>query len=131
MTNPRQALLRVLDESDRPLNMEEILGRMARAASGVPTTYRNLAQFAEQGLIEAILGPDQVVRYIRCHSNDHHHHIQCEQCGRMGEVNGCDLEKILDTMAARAGFAVTRHKLQLFGLCRTCRNGLEGRKPAP
>jgi Fur family transcriptional regulator, ferric uptake regulator len=120
VTPQRQAILHVLDASDRPLNVEEIHARMEGFSSGVPTVYRNLYQFAEMGWVEPILGVDQVTRFVRCRSSKHHHHIQCEQCGRMVEVEGCGLKKALDAFSAQSGYQITRHQLQLFGLCPDC-----------
>lgn len=122
-TPQRQAILQVLDDSDRPLNVEEILSQMSGYRSGIPTVYRNLQQFAEQGWVEPIIGPDQVMRFVRCHSRKHHHHVQCERCGRMVEVEGCGLQKALEAMETRSGFRITRHQLQVFGLCPACRKG--------
>lgn len=123
VTPQRQAILRVLEDSDRPLNVEEILGRMSGYRSGIPTVYRNLQQFSEHGWVESIIGPDQVMRFVRCHSTKHHHHLQCDQCGKMVEVEGCAIHKALEDMAGRAGFRITRHQLQLFGLCPECQQG--------
>ena len=123
VTLQRQAILRVLEASDRPLSVEDILSRMADFRSGVPTIYRNLQQFAEQGWIETIVGEDQVMRFVRCRSLKHHHHVQCEQCGRTVEVQGCGFpERSRRHGLALRGFQITRHQLQLFGLCPTCRD---------
>ncbi len=119
-TPQRQAILKVLEASDRPLNVEEILSRMEDNRSGIPTVYRNLQQFAEQGWIEAVIGTDKTMRFVRCYSSAHHHHILCEQCGRMVEMEGCGVRKALDAMASRSGFQITRHQIQLFGLCPEC-----------
>lgn len=123
VTPQRQAIIQILDDSDRPLNVEEILSRMIGYRSGIPTVYRNLQQFVHQGWVEALVGPDQVMRFIRCHSVKHHHHVQCEGCGRMVEVEGCSLGKALETMGTRSGFRITRHQVQLFGLCPKCLKG--------
>ena len=123
VTAQRQAIIEVLDDSDRPLNVEEILSRMTGYRSGIPTVYRNLQQFADQGWVESIVGPDQVMRFVRCHSTKHHHHVQCEGCGRMVEVEGCGLRKAVESMEARSGFRITRHQLHLFGLCPKCQKG--------
>jgi Fe2+ or Zn2+ uptake regulation protein len=120
VTPQRQAILRVLEASDRPLKVEDILSRMEDFRSGVPTIYRNLQQFAEQGWIETVVGEDQAMRFVRCRTQKHHHHVQCEQCGRTVEVEGCGFHKTLDSMALRSGFQITRHHLQLFGLCPKC-----------
>lgn len=120
VTPQRQAILRVLETSDRPLNVEEIRSRMEGFRSGVPTIYRNLQQFAEQGWVESIVGADQATRFVLCRTAKHHHHVECERCGRTVEVEGCGFRKPLDGMAARSGFRITRHQLRLFGLCPKC-----------
>ena len=120
VTPQRQAILKVLEQADRPCGVEEILARLKGQAIGMPTVYRNLQQFAEQGWIEAVIGPDQILRYVRCRCAGHHHHVQCEGCGRMIEVEGCGLRKALAAMEAKSGFRITRHQLQLFGLCPEC-----------
>ncbi|MBS1784922.1 MAG: transcriptional repressor [Acidobacteria bacterium] len=119
-TPQRQGILQVLQGSDRPLTVEEIWDRMEGRRPGLPTIYRNLERFVQEGWAESLLGADQVMRFVRCESHAHHHHLQCETCGRMVEVEECGLEEALDRMAARSGFRITRHQLALFGLCPAC-----------
>jgi Fe2+ or Zn2+ uptake regulation protein len=116
-----EAILRVLNESDRPLSAEEVWRSMGGQQSGLPTVYRNLERFAQEGWAEGILGRDQVLRFVRCRSADHHHHLECEACGRTVEVQSCGLEATLEGMERASGFRITRHQLQLFGLCPLCR----------
>jgi len=119
-TPQRQGILRVLQSSDRPLTVEEIWERMEGRRSGLPTIYRNLERFVQEGWAESILGVDQVMRFVRCESAHHHHHLQCDTCGRMVEVDGCGLDEALERMATRSGFHITRHQLVLYGLCPGC-----------
>ena len=128
-TPQREAILRVLEASDRPLTVEEIWGSMEARRSGLPTVYRNLERFVQEGWAESMLGPDQVMRFVRCHSPHHHHHLSCEQCGRMVEVDGCGLETSLAAMETRSGFKVTRHQLHLFGICPACQAEKAGLTP--
>lgn len=120
-TPQREGILRVLKDSDRPLTVEEIWERMPERRSGLPTVYRNLERFVREGWAESILGPDQVMRFVRCDSRHHHHHLQCERCGRTAEVDACGLEASLTELAKLSGFRITRHQLMLFGLCPVCR----------
>ncbi len=119
-TPQREAILGVLEGTDRPLRVEEIWERMAEPRSGLPTIYRNLERFVDQGWVESLLGRDQVMRFVRCKTRSHHHHVQCEACGRSVEVDGCAVEEAITTLEARSGFQITRHQLQLFGLCPQC-----------
>ncbi len=120
-TPQREGILQVLKETDRPLTVEEIWERMPERRSGLPTVYRNLDRFVSQGWAESILGADQVMRFVRCDSRHHHHPLQCEACGRTAEVSACGLSSSLEEIESLSGFAITRHQLLLFGLCRGCR----------
>jgi Fur family transcriptional regulator, ferric uptake regulator len=121
ITAQREQTLDVLESANRPLSVEEIRDRMTLGVPGIPTIYRNLEHFVREGLAETLVGPDQVMRFIRCHSHRHHHHLQCETCGRMAEVEECGLEACFDAMQrAASGFRITRHHLQLFGICADC-----------
>jgi len=118
-TPQREALLKALESADRPLTVEDIRSRMGDR-SGIPTIYRNLERFVQEGWAESILGQDQVMRFVRCRSDHHHHHIQCERCGRSVEVEACGLEHALAEMELKTGFRITRHTLNLFGQCPSC-----------
>jgi Fe2+ or Zn2+ uptake regulation protein len=120
-TPQREGILRVLRESDRPLTVEEIWEHMPERRSGLPTVYRNLERFVRVGWAESILGTDQVMRFVRCDSRHHHHHLQCERCGRTAEVDACGLDDSLRNLESISGFRITRHQLLLFGLCGACR----------
>jgi Fe2+ or Zn2+ uptake regulation protein len=120
-TPQREGILQVLRDSDRPLTVEEIWERMPERRSGLPTVYRNLERFVHEGWAESILGTDQVMRFVRCDSRRHHHHLQCERCGRTAEVEACGLDDSLRNLESISGFRITRHQLLLFGLCGTCR----------
>jgi Fur family transcriptional regulator, ferric uptake regulator len=119
-TPQRERILRVLKDSDRPLTVEEIWERMPEKRSGLPTVYRNLERFVREGWAESILDANQVMRFIRCDSQHHHHHLQCERCGRTAEVDACGLEESLQKLESLSGFKITRHQLMLFGLCSAC-----------
>lgn len=95
---------------------------MPERRSGLPTIYRNLERFVQEGWAESLLGNDQVMRFVRCESSHHHHHLQCERCGRTVEVEACGMETSFAEMERRSGFRITRHQLLLYGLCPACRS---------
>ena len=125
-TPQREAILKVLQTSDRPLTVEEIWASMEKRRSGIPTVYRNLERFVAEGWAESLLGHDQVMRFVLCRSPHHHHHLSCESCGRMVEVDACGIEASLAGMEKLSGYRITRHQLNLFGICPACRAAIEG-----
>lgn len=110
----------------RPMTMPEILG----AASGVPqsSAYRNLTVLCEAGVARRLAGADDLGRFELAEdlSGHHHHHLVCSACGTVADVpSSARLEKALDEAARLAaeetGFAVTDHRIDLEGLCPSCR----------
>jgi Fe2+ or Zn2+ uptake regulation protein len=120
-TPQREAILRILAQSEKPLTVEEIRNRMAENLSGIPTIYRNLERFVLEGWVENILGADQTMRFVRCRSKNHHHHLQCENCGRAVEVTGCGIPSATAAVESQTGFRITRHQLLFYGVCPECR----------
>ena len=53
----------------------------------------------------------------------HHDHVICDRCGRIVEFSDDDLERLQEDIATRLGFVLARHRLELYGICRECREG--------
>src|SRR5262249_11562809 len=53
--------------------------------------------------------------------------IICERCGKIVEFNSEELERQQERIARFLGFVVSRHRMELYGICSDCR---EGRKAA-
>jgi Fe2+ or Zn2+ uptake regulation protein len=70
------------------------------------------------GSIKRIDLGDGKVHYERSHQ--HHEHIQCSDCGRVAEVEGCVLEDAPAAVTKSTGFQVTSHQLLFRGICPDC-----------
>jgi len=123
VTPQRQAILSVLEGVDHPLSVQELSEQLGHPRPSHSTIYRNLERFNQEGWTESMIGPDQTMRFMRCRSGSHHHHIQCEKCGHVAELEICGIENYLTEADALCGFKLTRQYLQLFGLCPTCAVG--------
>jgi Fur family transcriptional regulator, ferric uptake regulator len=117
-TRQRDALREILETSDRPLSVDELLDAASKRVGGlgVATVYRAVGALLEAGWIEAVEIPGEPTRYERA-DKGHHHHFQCEKCDRVFDVAGCreSLRKL-----APPKFRVKEHALTLYGLCAAC-----------
>lgn len=93
--------------------------RDARIAVGRATIFRALDLFASLRLVERVDLPGGEHAWVAC-DPAHHHHAICTRCGRSEDVGDAGLDAALAGLARRAGFRVTSHRLELFGLCRAC-----------
>ena len=82
------------------------------------TVYRNLNLLADQGELIRIRVPDGSDHYDA--RTEQHHHLLCEQCGRMFDIelgSMTELEKKLDQLSP---FTVTGYDIFVKGLCSHC-----------
>jgi Fur family ferric uptake transcriptional regulator len=117
-TRQRSAIRQVIDEARRPLSPPEVLelAQQQVAAMGMATVYRNLKLLVDEGAVQVVTLPGDSPRYESA-GHAHHHHFQCEACGRVFDVHACPGD--LSGMAP-AGFQVHHHELTLYGQCADC-----------
>ena len=97
----------------------------ALRAQGRPTgrasVYRVLDLLAEHGLVERIAVGDGQSRFERAQPGGaHHHHLVCEQCGRLVAFDDPGLERAIDSLSERLGGRVESHDVLLRGACERC-----------
>ena len=121
VTRQRTEILRVIDESERPLGPQEILqaGREAIPSLSIATIYRTLRDLLADGLIKTVALPGDSLRYESLHAHaHHHHHFQCTRCQKVFDIHGCPGS--LQGMEVPPGFQVDHHEVTLYGLCADC-----------
>jgi Fur family ferric uptake transcriptional regulator len=120
LTTPRLAVLRVLDESHAHLTPAEILerGREIAPTLNHATVYRALETLTALGLVRPLYLGDGLRRFTVV--EDGHHHMVCSACHSVVEFEECEIERIWPDLAARSGFRMDGHLLEIYGLCRSC-----------
>lgn len=120
LTQPRLAVLQVLQESGGSLNPEEIhqQGKAIYASLGLVTVYRTLEILDELGLVR------RVHSKRRCHSfasaGEERHHLLCQRCRRVIEFPCDGLGGLIESVRQQTGYTITGHLLELSGLCPAC-----------
>ena len=123
-TTQRRGLVSLLADAPQPLTIPQLLERQPGLAQS--SAYRNLAVLERAGVVHRIVTTDEFARYELAEDlTHHHHHLICTSCGdvtdfEVSEAVEHDLEAALTTVAARAGFVVRHHRLDLVGTCPTC-----------
>jgi Fur family ferric uptake transcriptional regulator len=83
--------------------------------------YRVLDLLADHGLVERVSVGQGLSRFERTHpSGDHHHHLVCDQCGRLVAFDDAELEQAIDSLSERLGVRVEHHDVVLRGACERC-----------
>jgi len=62
----------------------------------------------------------QPIRYEHRHLGRHHDHLICTKCGKIVEFFNENMERLQVGIAARSGFHVLQHRMDIYGLCSQC-----------
>lgn len=118
VTMPRIKILKMLGQEDAHLSVEMIHKMLLAAGEdiGLPTVYRVLAQFEAAGLVKRHhFEAGQPI--FEFEQGTHHDHILCLDCGRIAEFYDEEIERRQRVVAEQLGFALTEHRLILYGHC--------------
>lgn len=132
----REIIAEVFFAAGGHLKVDELLERV-RAVDpkiGQATVYRTMKLLTKCGLAQPRHFGDGHTRYepIGPDEEEHHDHLICESCGRIVEFMDERIERLQEEVAAAHGFTVTHHKMELYGLCPSCRkSGGRKRRPPP
>jgi Fur family ferric uptake transcriptional regulator len=75
----------------------------------------------EHGLVERVaVGQGQARFETIDPSGAHHHHLVCDECGRLVAFDDPGLERAIDSLSARLGVRVKHHDVLLRGACERC-----------
>jgi Fur family ferric uptake transcriptional regulator len=119
----RAAVIDVLSRADCCLTAQEIWDaiRGRGAAVGIASVYRTLDLLLERELVQKIdLGAGRA-HYEAIRPEAHHHHLVCDECGRVDAFEDDALETTLRRVERESDYAVARHDVLLRGTCDDCR----------
>ncbi len=116
MTGPRRVIAKVLSESDDHPDVEELHTRAARIDPGIAlaTVYRTVKLFEESGILDRLEFGDGRARYEDA-DRDHHDHLIDMGTGEVIEFVDPEIEALQERIAARLGYRLIGHKLELYG----------------
>ncbi len=122
VTLPRLKILEILEKSkEHHLSAEDIYRVLLESNDdiGLATVYRVLTQFEEAGLVvrHHFEGGQSV---FEMDHGAHHDHLVCVKCGHVEEFVDDVIEKRQEEIAKQAGYTITDHSLNIYGICGKC-----------
>src|SRR5450756_2381016 len=92
-TKQRAAILKILQESDRPITAEQVY---KLALTGESSTFYEINRMV------------------------HRHYLVCLGCKKVLAIDDCPLESYEQILEEETDFIITGHKLDMFGYCADC-----------
>lgn len=117
-STPRQKVIDLMAGQDcaiTALEMDAQLDGVGRA-----TVYRAIEQLEELGLIQKVDVGGSALGYETIDpSGRHHHHLVCEECGRVQPFEDDRLEQAIHKVS-QPGFEIETHEVTFRGRCADC-----------
>lgn len=124
MTKQRKVILDAVRSSHFHPSVDEVYAEVKKVLPGISlaTVYRNLENFAEDGLIRRLEPEHAPMRFDG--DTSEHYHITCMRCGKIEDAPFSKEDKTLDTLEKALGrltkYGVFGHKLEFIGICSEC-----------
>ncbi|MPQ43101.1 Fur family transcriptional regulator [Clostridium tarantellae] len=127
LTPQRRAIVDVIIENEgNHLTAEEIYDEVKVACPeiGLATVYRTIILLEDMGVIYKLDLNDGCSRYELAHDHEthRHHHLVCNECGKVFEVEDDLLEELEESIESKYGFKILDHSVKFFGLCKQCKD---------
>jgi Fur family ferric uptake transcriptional regulator len=117
ITEQRKVIARVLGESEDHPDVEALHARASAVDPGISiaTVYRTVRLFEEAGILERHDFGDGRARYEAA-AETHHDHLFDVETGNVIEFVDEELEELQKRIAARLGFRLVDHRMELYGV---------------
>jgi Fur family ferric uptake transcriptional regulator len=120
----RRAVIELLGRQDCCLTAQQVFDALRGEGRtvGIATVYRVLDLLGDRALVHRIeLGSGTTYFEPALRGGEHHHHLVCEDCGKVEAFEDEELEKTLRRVERRTGYSVACHEIVLRGACGSCR----------
>ncbi|MBU6424433.1 MAG: transcriptional repressor [Chloroflexota bacterium] len=126
LTAQRVVVAEALARERRAVSAQELHRRLhaRHPRLGLATVYRALEAQVESGMATRLERPGHEHAYVAC-DPEHHHHLVCVRCERVEDLSEDVLGSMLRAVQSRHAFLVDHARLDLYGLCATCRRAAE------
>lgn len=117
LTDQRRVIAGVLEAADDHPDVEELYHRAAAVDPRISlaTVYRTVKLFEESGILEKHEFGDGRARYEAA-DRDHHDHLIDMHTGEVIEFVEAEIEELQERIAAKLGYRLMGHRLELYGL---------------
>lgn len=117
LTEQRRVIARVLEASEDHPDVEVLYARACAVDPRISlaTVYRTVKLFEESGILDRLEFGDGRSRYEDA-ERDHHDHLIDLATGQVIEFCDPEIEALQEKIAARLGYRLKGHRLELYGV---------------
>ena len=121
VTRQRLLVADALAAVGRRVSAQDLYERLRRREPriGRATVFRTLEALVVAGVARRLEQDGHVYGYVACRP-EHHHHLACDRCGRVEEIDEGYITPVAERVSADLGFTIDDARLDFYGLCARC-----------
>ena len=116
LTDQRKLIAKIMSESEDHPDVDELHKRVNKVDSkiSIATVYRTVKLFEEAGIVAKHDFKGTKARYEEA-THEHHDHLIDINTGEITEFVNDEIEKLQEKVAAKLGYKLVDHRLELYG----------------
>ena len=116
LTDQRKIIAKIMSESEDHPDVDELHKRVNKIDSkiSIATVYRTVKLFEEASVVAKHDFKGTKARYEEA-TEEHHDHLIDVNTGEITEFVNEDIEKLQEKVAAKLGYKLVDHRLELYG----------------
>jgi len=121
VTRQRLLVADALSTVARQVTAQELYERLRRhdPRIGRATVFRTLEALVAAGVARRLEQDGHVYGYVACRP-EHHHHLACDRCGRVEEIDEGYIAPVAERVSLDLGFTIDDARMDFYGRCSRC-----------
>ncbi len=121
VTRQRLLVADALAATSRQVTAQELYDSLRRREPrlGRATVFRTLESLVTAGAARRLERDGHVYGYVACRV-EHHHHLACDRCGRVEEIDEGYIAPVAARVSADLGFQIDDARMDFYGRCARC-----------
>jgi Fur family ferric uptake transcriptional regulator len=124
-TKCRAVILDILEQIDRPITADSLLHELGskNITVSLSTVYRELDTLAEKKLVSKLNITGESKALYEYNRMVHRHYLICLGCKKIQALEHCPLQGYEESLEKETDYAISGHKLDIYGYCPACKKG--------
>lgn len=120
-TKTKKLVAKIFEEKQTPLLINEVFDivKASFPQTAYSTVFRIVQGFEIEGKLIAVDWRERGSRYEWANQK-HHHHLLCNTCGKVTDIDDRILNFKANTITKETGFRIQNHSIEIFGECSPC-----------
>lgn len=117
-------IFEVFQATDEHLTISELQKKLREKGIEIDeeTLNKYMTKIVDFGFATKKEFKDQPAKYEHRHLGLHHDHLICMRCGKIVEFEDQNIESLQEEIAKRYGFNLLNHRMEIYGVCKDCRD---------